>query len=121
MELPQHNDHAQRSVVTRRRAGLLLIVLVATSLLAILGRLLWPEPAADDWYTYQAIAPIRERWWAVLTALSVGPKACPRNPTSHRRSERPQPVQKLRSAAICHLMCDTTPKAAVLSQRLCRS
>jgi hypothetical protein len=72
MELPQRNDHSQRSVVTRRRAGLLLIVLVATSLLAIVGSLLWPEPAAGDWYTYRDIAPIRERWWAVLTALSVG-------------------------------------------------
>jgi hypothetical protein len=72
MEMPQRNDHAQRSLVTRRRAGLLLIVLVATSLLAILGSLLWPEPAVGDWYTYQDIAPIRERWWAVLTALSVG-------------------------------------------------
>jgi len=72
MEMPQRNDHAQRSLVTRRRAGLLLIVLVATSLLAILGSLLWPAPAVGDWYTYQDIAPIRERWWAVLTALSVG-------------------------------------------------
>jgi hypothetical protein len=72
MELPQRNDHGQRSVVTRRRAGLLLIVLVATSLLAIVGSLLWPEPAVGDWYSYSDIAPIRERWWAVLTALSVG-------------------------------------------------
>jgi hypothetical protein len=72
MELPQRNDHGQMSVVTRRRAGLLLIVLVATSLLAIVGSLLWPEPAVGDWYSYSDIAPIRERWWAVLTALSVG-------------------------------------------------
>jgi hypothetical protein len=72
MELPQRNDHGHRSVVTRRRAGLLLIVLVATSLLAIVGSLLWPEPAVGDWYSYSNIAPIRERWWAVLTALSVG-------------------------------------------------
>ena len=72
MELPQRNDHGHRSVVTRRRAGLLLIVLVATSLLAIVGSLLWPEPAVGDWYSYSDIAPIRERWWAVLTALSVG-------------------------------------------------
>jgi hypothetical protein len=48
MELPQRNDHGQRSVVTRRRAGLLLIVLVATSLLAIVGSLLWPEPASGS-------------------------------------------------------------------------
>ena len=67
MEPPQRNDHAQRSVVVRRRAGLLLIVLVATSLLAIVGSLLWPKPAAGDWYTYTDIAPIRERWWAVLS------------------------------------------------------
>jgi hypothetical protein len=72
MQLPQRNDHAQMSMVTRRRAGLLLIVLVATSLLAIVGSLLWPEPAVGDWYSYSDIAPIRERWWAVLTALSVG-------------------------------------------------
>jgi putative effector of murein hydrolase len=68
----QETTGAASSLVTRRRAGLLLVVLVATSLLAILGSLLWPEPAVGDWYTYQDIAPIRERWWAVLTALSVG-------------------------------------------------
>lgn len=51
---------------------MLLGVLVVTSLLAIVGSLLWPEPAAGNWYTYQDIAPIRERWWNVLTGLSVG-------------------------------------------------
>jgi hypothetical protein len=45
MEPSQGNDHAQASVIARRRAGLLLIVLAATSLLAIVGSLLWPEPA----------------------------------------------------------------------------
>ena len=60
----------------RPRSGsqnqLLLIVLVVTSPMAIVGSLLWPEPAVGDWYTYEDIAPIRERWWGLLNALSVG-------------------------------------------------
>ena len=72
MKLTQGRDQSPTRVVARRRAGLLLIVLVATSLMAVVGSLLWPEPAVGDWYTYRDIAPIRERWWTLLTALSVG-------------------------------------------------
>ena len=40
--------------------------------MAIVGSLLWPEPAVGDWYTHDDIAPIRERLWGLLSALSVG-------------------------------------------------
>jgi hypothetical protein len=66
-----HGDAVERATA-RRRAGLLLLVLVVTSLLGVAGSLLWPEPAVGDWYTYRDIAPIRELWWALLTTLSVG-------------------------------------------------
>jgi hypothetical protein len=57
--------------VTHRRAGLLLAVLTITSVIAVVGGLLWPEPAAGDWYKYNDIAPIRERWWTLLTVMST--------------------------------------------------
>ena len=58
-------------VVAHRRAGLLVAVLVITSVVAIIGGLLWPEPATGDWYRYGDIAPIRDRWWVLLTVLSI--------------------------------------------------
>jgi hypothetical protein len=67
-----YDDDAMGGSIARRRAGLLLIVLVVTSLTAIVGSLLWPEPEVGDWYTYEDVAPIRDRWWGLLTALGVG-------------------------------------------------
>jgi hypothetical protein len=64
-------EEATNRIVARRRTGLLLGVLVITSLAALVGSLLWPEPATGDWYSYDDIAPIRERWWALLTVLST--------------------------------------------------
>jgi hypothetical protein len=58
-------------IIARPRAGLLLIVLPFSSVVAVGGSLLWPEPATGDWYSYQDIAPVRELWWGLLTMLSV--------------------------------------------------
>lgn len=65
------SDEMTRRIVARRRAGLLLVVLVITSLVALLGSLLWPEPEGGDWYSYDDIAPVRDRWWTLLNVLSA--------------------------------------------------
>ena len=57
---------------TRHRVTLLAVVLAVTSLVAIPGGLLWPEPAAGgEMYTYADIAPVRDLWWGLLTVLAV--------------------------------------------------
>ena len=54
-----------------RRAALLAVVLLVTSLVAVVGGLFWPEGTNGDWYGYDDIAPVRDRWWALLTLMSV--------------------------------------------------
>jgi hypothetical protein len=39
--------------------------------LAVLLAAMWP-PSAGDWFSYADLAPVRDRWFAVVTALSVG-------------------------------------------------
>ncbi|WP_328991411.1 DUF4386 domain-containing protein [Kribbella sp. NBC_01245] len=57
---------------TRRRVGLLALALTITSITALPGSYLWPEPAAGgDTYTYADIAPIRDLWWGLLVFLSA--------------------------------------------------
>ena len=61
-----------REPSTRFRIGLLALALTITSLIAIPGGLLFPEPAAGgDTYAYSDIAPVRDRWWTLLVTLSV--------------------------------------------------
>jgi hypothetical protein len=58
--------------VTRRRIGLVSLVLAITSVVALPGGLLWPDPAAGgETYTYADIQPLRDRWWALLVFLSA--------------------------------------------------
>ncbi len=64
-------DLTRSGGVARRRAGLLFVVLVITSIVALVGSLLWPEPSVGDWYSYDDLAPIRQRWWALLSVMSV--------------------------------------------------
>ncbi len=67
---PTTTEAPERS--TRRRTALLCVVLVVTSLLAVPGGLLFPEPAAGgDTYAYTDIAPLRDRWWTLLVTLSA--------------------------------------------------
>ena len=61
-----------REPSTRFRIGLLALALTITSLIAIPGGLLFPEPAAGgDTYAYTDIASVRDRWWTLLVTLSV--------------------------------------------------
>ncbi len=58
--------------VTRRRIGLVSLVLGVTTVVALPGGLLWPEPAAGgETYTYADIQPLRDRWWWLLVLLSA--------------------------------------------------
>jgi hypothetical protein len=57
--------------VTRQRVGLVAVLFSVTSLIAVGGGLLWPEPAAGgDIYAYADIQPHRDLWWGLLLALS---------------------------------------------------
>ena len=47
------------------------MVLLVTSIVAVIGSLLWPEAGSGDWYGYGDIAPLRDRWWGLLTLMSV--------------------------------------------------
>ncbi|MEV5966194.1 hypothetical protein AB0L70_30780 [Kribbella sp. NPDC051952] len=58
--------------VTRRRIGLVGLVLGLTSLAALPGGLLWPSPSGGgETYTYADIQPLRDRWWGLLVFLSA--------------------------------------------------
>ena len=57
--------------VRRQRLGIAAVTIAVAGLVALVGGVLWPEPASGDWYTYADIAPIRDRWWTVLTVLAV--------------------------------------------------
>ena len=57
---------------TRSRTFLLFIVLAVTSAMGVVLMALWPEPAAEGFYSYGEIAPIRDRWWLVGTLLAAG-------------------------------------------------
>jgi hypothetical protein len=57
--------------VRRQRLGIAAVTLAVTGVIALVGGVLWPEPAGGDWYAYADVAPIRDRWWTVLTVLAV--------------------------------------------------
>ncbi|GAA1617431.1 hypothetical protein GCM10009789_84230 [Kribbella sancticallisti] len=59
------------SSVTRRRVGFVAVALALTSLAALPGGLLWPEPAGGgETYSYADIQPVRDLWWGLLVTLS---------------------------------------------------
>lgn len=57
--------------VRRQRLGIAAVTIAVAGLIALVGGVLWPEPASGDWYSYADITPIRDRWWTVLTLLAV--------------------------------------------------
>jgi hypothetical protein len=58
--------------VTRRRIGIVGVVLAVTAVAALPGGLLWPSPAAGgETYSYADIQPLRDRWWMLLVFLSA--------------------------------------------------
>ncbi|SER80150.1 DUF4386 family protein [Lentzea albida] len=57
---------------TRTRLAVLAVVLGVTSVAAVAGGLLWPEPAGGgETYSYTDIAPHRALWWTLLTGLAA--------------------------------------------------
>jgi hypothetical protein len=57
---------------TRKRVGLLAIVLGATAVLAIFGGMLWPEPSGGgETYSYVDIKNQRDLWWGLLMVLAA--------------------------------------------------
>ncbi|MEU0881377.1 hypothetical protein ABZ345_22425 [Lentzea sp. NPDC005914] len=57
---------------TRGRVAVLAVVLAVTSVAAVIGGLLWPQPAAGgETYSYADIAAGRDLWWSLLTGLAA--------------------------------------------------
>ncbi|HET6292629.1 MAG TPA: hypothetical protein VFG33_04625 [Kribbella sp.] len=59
-------------LVTRRRVGIVGLILALTSVAALPGGLLWPSPAGGgENFAYSDIFPVRDRWWGLLVFLSA--------------------------------------------------
>jgi hypothetical protein len=60
------------AVESAHRTRLLVIaaLLAATSIVAVIGGLLWPVPTGD-WYSYADVAPVRGTFWLDLTLLGA--------------------------------------------------
>ena len=65
--------HAEpHETATTHRIGLLATALAITSVTAVVGGLLWPEPSGGgETYAYADIADQRELWWGLLTGLAI--------------------------------------------------
>ncbi|MCR3750523.1 hypothetical protein [Lentzea californiensis] len=57
---------------TRGRVAVLAVVLGVTSVAAVAGGLLWPEPSGGgETYSYADIVAGRDLWWGLLTGLAA--------------------------------------------------
>ena len=64
--------HDTAASSTRGRVAVLALVLGVTSVAAVAGGLLWPEPAGGgETYSYADIAADRDLWWTLLTGLAA--------------------------------------------------
>jgi hypothetical protein len=54
----------------RTRFLIIAALLAATSIVAVVGGLLWPIPTGD-WYSYADVAPVRGTFWLDLTLVGV--------------------------------------------------
>ena len=66
----------------RRSLFIGLIILVVTSVIALVGGIAWPAPKSGDWYGYADVAPIRDRSWIVLRRWSR-PTQCSTSRSRH--------------------------------------
>jgi hypothetical protein len=62
--------HASATFINRGRIGLLSGALAATSVLGVIGIVLWPA-ASGDFFGYGDVAPIRERFFWTITAMAL--------------------------------------------------
>ncbi|MDX8142102.1 hypothetical protein SK854_08270 [Lentzea sp. BCCO 10_0061] len=70
LDITAAHDTAASS--TRGRVAVLAVVLGVTSVAAVAGGLLWPEPAGGgETYSYADIAADRDLWWTLLTGLAA--------------------------------------------------
>lgn len=64
--------HDTAATSTRGRLAVLAVVLGATSVAAVAGGLLWPDPSAGgETYSYADIVVRRDLWWGLLTGLAA--------------------------------------------------
>ncbi|GGM74581.1 hypothetical protein GCM10011609_08080 [Lentzea pudingi] len=64
--------HDTAATSTRGRVAVLAVVLGVTSVAAVAGGLLWPEPASGgETYSYADIVGRRDLWWGLLTGLAA--------------------------------------------------
>jgi hypothetical protein len=55
----------------RPRLAVVAAVLAGTAIVGVVGTLLWPPTADGNWYHYADVAPVRDRFFAVLSVLAV--------------------------------------------------
>jgi hypothetical protein len=63
-------DLAAATSTSRARIGLLAGTLAVTSVLGVIGTVLWPA-GSGDFYTYDDVAPIRGRFYWVIATMAV--------------------------------------------------
>jgi hypothetical protein len=64
--------HDTAASPTRGRVAVLALVLGVTSVAAVAGGLLWPEPSGGgETYSYADIVADRDLWWGLLTGLAA--------------------------------------------------
>jgi hypothetical protein len=67
---PAYAPAAAAESAHRTRFLIIAALLAATSIVAVVGGLLWPAPTGD-WYSYADVAPVRGTFWLDLTLVGV--------------------------------------------------
>ena len=70
MTAPAYVPAAAVEPAHRSRYLVIAVLLAATSIVAVVGGLLWPAPAGD-WYSYADVAPVRGTFWLDLTLVGA--------------------------------------------------
>ena len=70
MTMPAYTPAAAVESAHRTRLLVIAALLATTSIVAVVGGLLWPAPTGD-WYSYADVAPVREIFWLDLTLVGA--------------------------------------------------